>query len=489
MRTPRVVADFQGSGVSPRRTNLAGRAVALFALSLVSLAPAVHAEPEAEDTAPERDHYVEARSYGTKRETEPPAYVRNLSETGLPGAEDVTWLDLGLDYRFRYEFRDDDLRRPTQVTDNPVLLRARAFLAIKEIADPLRFTIEVEDARRYNSQFAEDDRDVNEMEPIQAFGELHFEDGLGRGRPLALKGGRFAFEFLDRRLIARNEWRNTTNTFQGARVQLGQDRNDWNVELLALQPLERLLSDFDPAIDEAWFFGAITSWRRWSRVVTLQPYYLGLDQDQSARFAVAREIHTVGLRAYGPTGKTGFDYDVSGLYQFGENGVQDHRAWAVTVDFGYTFDAAWKPRVGVFYGYATGDEDPTDQESNRFERLFGFARPWSSNDYVQMENVNTPKVVVAFEPLKNLKIDTAYVAYWLASATDRWNSVNLRDPTGRSGTFMGQEYNIRARCPIVSRVQSNVGYAWFSPGEFPSNLGKGRDSHFVYVELSIDVFE
>ena len=343
---------------------------------------------------PDRDHYVEPRSYGTKRESEPPAYVRSLHATGLPGTENLDWLDLGFEQRSRYELRDNDLRRDQQVTDHPLLLRTRAYLGIKNILDPFRFAVEIQDSRRYFSQFDADNRDVNEVEPIQAYAELHFKQGLGKNRPLSIKAGRMAFELLDRRLIARNEWRNTTNTFQGARVSLGEDQNDWSADLLALQPLERLKTHLDRPVEEQWFFGAIGNWRGWSDWITLQPYYLGLVQEHDLGVA-DRDIHTVALRAFGPAGKTGFDYDVSGLYQFGEVDDQTHNAWAATVDLGYTFEHAWKPRVGVFFGYVTGDRNPDDQQDNRFDRLFGFARPWSSNDYIQMENVNTPKQIRA----------------------------------------------------------------------------------------------
>ena len=434
------------------------------------------------------DDYVEPRSYGTKRETEPPSYVRSLDATGLPGTEKVDWLDLGFEQRTRYEMRYNDLRRTQQVTDNPLLLRTRAYFGIKNILDPFRFAVEIQDSRRYFSQFERDNRDVDTFEPIQAYAEIYFKEGLGQNRPLSIKAGRMAFELLDRRLIARNEWRNTTNTFQGVRVSLGMDQNDWSADLLALQPLDRLKTHMDRPVDEQWFFGGVANYRGWSKWVTLQSYYLGLVQGHDDG-APDRDIHTVALRAYGPAGKTGFDYDLSGLYQFGESDDQTQNSWAATVDLGYTFEHPWKPRIGVFYGYVSGDRNPNDNENNHFERLFGFSRPWSSNDYIQMENVNSPKLVVAFEPIKDVKVDTAYVAYWLASKSDRWNSANLQDSTGHSGDFLGHEFNARVRFPIVPRIKGNIGYAYFAPGQFPSRLGRTEDSHFVYFELSLYAFE
>ena len=55
-----------------------------------------------------------------------------------------------------------------------------------------------------------------------AFGK----DDLKNNRPLIIRGGRMAFEFLDRRLIASNQWRNTTNNFFGVMSSIGQDKND-----------------------------------------------------------------------------------------------------------------------------------------------------------------------------------------------------------------------------------------------------------------------
>ena len=460
------------------RSNL-GKATLAILLAWLSPARATARE------ASEGEDHVEARSYGTKRETEPPRYVRSLGDAGIPALESAYWLDVGLDFRTRYELRKGDFRREAAVLDTPVLLRTRAYLGLKEIVDPFRFTLEVEDARRYGSQFPRDSRDVNEVEPIQAFLELYFAHALGRNRPLSLKTGRMAFELLDRRLVARNEWRNTTNTFQGVRLTLGQPRNDWQLDLMALQPLQLLPERVDRGDRERWLFASVGQWRRWSRHVTLQPFYFALVQRGREEDTVDRDIHTGGLRAYGLVGDTGVDYDVQGIAQWGRHGAQRHLAFAATGEVGYTAPLPTRPRVAAFYGHASGDANPRDEMNNRFERLFGFARPWSSNDYFQMENVSNPKVILELSPTKALRIDTAWAAYWLASDTDRWNVAGVRDETGRSGSFVGQEVNARVRYRLSDRIDANLGYAWFRPGEFARSLRHTGDSHFFYIELSV----
>ncbi len=484
-------------------------------------------------------YYVERKSYGTGRETDPPRYVKQLNKTWLKDYDTfagIDWLDIGLDYRIRYEKRDNDFRRARDTIDDPILLRTRGYVAIKNILDPLRLTLEVEDATRNNSQFTRefDTRDINRAEPIQAYAELFFKqtplgkDDLGNDRTISVRAGRQAFEYTDRRLLARNEWRNTTNNFQGVRAVIGQQKNDWQLDLLALKPIQRFTNQLDEVSHAQDFYGVIGDWRRWSEFVTLQPYYFLLKQDgdkvkytlngdsAAPNTRIDREIHTAGLRAYGIVGKTGWDYDASYVEQWGYQdrltnkgafiAELDHDAYAYNAEIGYSIKHPWKPRFSAFYGYASGDKNPTDDQNNRFERLFGFARPWSNNDYFQMENIVAPKVRVEFEPqvglLPGLKIDTGYSWYRLDSERDRWNGAGLRDSTGKSGKDVGEEVDVRVRFPINKYILANLGYAHFWAGDFTKSTTRDGSaggtsevdperrghSNFFYTEISISAF-
>lgn len=286
-------------------------------------------------------YYVERKSYGTSLETEPPKYVKQLNKTWLNQVEslkDVSWLDIGLDYRVRYENRNNDFRRSNDVIDEPYLLRTRGFIAIKDILDPLRLTLEVEDSRRNHSQFSRDfdTRDINYAEPIQAFAEVYFkdtplgQDALGNARPISVKAGRMAFEKVDKRLFARNNYRNTTNNFQGVRATLGQQKNDWQIDAFAFNPVQRFTHEFDQRNESQQFYGVVGDWRGLSEVVTFQPYYYLLEQDGNkvkfdlngreelvATRKIDRTIHTAGLRAYGVLGQSGWDYDANYVQQWG----------------------------------------------------------------------------------------------------------------------------------------------------------------------------
>lgn len=460
------------------------------------------------ETPRKTTYFQRARSYSTHPESDPPRYVRNLAKTDIEAFKDLDWLDLGLDHRTRYELRDGDIRRNNLLTDHPFLMRTRAYLGIRNILDPFRMAIEFQDSRGYNSEFPRDNRDWNPYELIQTYGELYFkgalgQDDLGNQRPIRIRGGRMAWEAVDRRLLGNNQWRNTTNNFEGFRVTFGQEANDWELDTWGVQPVIRDTEEFDGRNKSQWFYGAVGHWRKWSDVITIQPYYMGLKQDGRDGKQAERDIYSPAIRAYGVLPNTNIDFDVNTIYQFGrDNGVKKS-AWSYLLEFGYSFKHDWKPRLSAFYGFVSGDRDPNDHVDNRFERFFGFARPWSPDDYIVMENVKAPKLVFEFSPHKDISIDGGYSWFWLASDTDRLNNLlnistpnpNNRDKTGESGDFIGQSINARINYKLAPLVDTTIGYSHFINGEFTKNrqlaaLGEHRDSsNFFYVEVSMRAFK
>ena len=460
-------------------------------------------------------YYVQFRSSGLAIQTEPPRYVKQANKTWLKAIEgwkDVDWLDLGVEARLRYESRENDFRRKTDTVEEPISYRTRLYAAVKNKFDPLRATFEFQDSRRFNSGFALTNLEVNKTEFIQGYGELYFKnalgtDDLGNDRPLSLRAGRMAFELTDKRLVARNEYRNTTNNFQGYRAVLGQRNSDWQGTVFAFNPVIRFMEQADKANEAQWFYGAMFDVRKWSNVATLQPYYYLLQQNGSkvkyastgalatAADKTNREINTGGLRAYGVVSNTGIDWDLNYVKQWGTDNRQDHDAYGYDMEAGYTFNHAWKPRFMANLGYASGDKNPNDNKSQRFERLFGFLRPWSHTDYIQLENIHATKLRGEFSPTATLKVDFGYSWYKLASATDRWGAANnLRDTTGKSGKDMGQEFDIRAQFPVNKYLGMVLGYSYFMAGDFAKATsqkvtpGRGENSHLVWIDATVVAF-
>jgi len=446
------------------------------------------AEGEAESKPAKMPPY-KSKAWGTRQETDPPGYVRPMSligqDYGIKGLEDLTWLDFGLEHRTRYEYRSDDYRQPVLESNNQFLLRSRAYLGVREVLDPFRFGVEFLDVRQFQSKFPEGTGDVNENDFLQLFGELYFKDALGLGQPISLRVGRMTLEYLDRRIISRQRWRNTLDAWDGMRLQLGQPDSDWQFDFFAAMPVERRLRQPDRSDEERWFYGLIGAWRKWSRYVTLEPYWFIFDEDFKLGSQRDREIHTMGLHGFGPIGDTGFDYDLDTAFQFGDDGEWEHRAAAIYGEIGYLFATAWKPRLSFSTFAATGDRHPGDRTIERFDRLFATNHPLSTSDYFTWQNVIGPKLRLEFQPLDPLKMDLSYGGYWLCSDSDAWVIPGRIDPTGNSGDFIGQELEIHARYQLTKQLDLEVGYSHFMQGDFVDNTGPADDSDFFYVQATL----
>lgn len=473
------------------------------------------------------DYYRKTKGYRVEPDPDPPAYVRNLSKTQFEQFRDVEWLDVGLDFRTRYEYRENDLRRRNDPTtgatlntyrndpDNLWLLRTRAYLGVKDILDPLRFAVEFEDARSYNGIYERTDADINEFELIQGYAELYFDQALGHNRPLSIRAGRMAFEQLDRRFIGNNQFRNTTNNFEGFRLRFGKKQNNWDLDTFALQPIQRLKYDFDQPDENTWFYGGILSLKQWSDFITIQPYFLGRKVNGDPYNPVAlnqvndQDIYAPGLRVYGVFGNSGFDFDANINKQFGRKGatktvagksvqvMEQHDALAYSLESGYSFEHDWKPRASLYYGYGSGDKNPSDNINQRLDTFYGFNQPWSRNDYFSWDNIHAPKARLEFTPYKEVRIDMGYNAYWLESETGGWNRANLRDRSGQSGSFLEHEFDIRLRHKLNPYVDWSMSYARFTPGAYTKSFDKGNTangpftrepSNFFYFEVSLNAF-
>ncbi len=499
---------------------------------------------KAADDKKKNGYYVPTRGYRLEPQPDIPPYVRNLGRT-YKEFEGIDWLNVGLDSRVRFEYRKNDYRPWNDTSSGaPVsqrryfpnslwLTRTRAYIGVKDVLDPLRFVVEAQDSRAFNSIYELQGQEVNQTELIQGFGELYFKDAfgkdpLGNDRPLSLRAGRFHFELLDRRLIANNEFRNTTNNFEGFRMKIGKRENDWDIDSFFMRPVVRYPYEFDRPEWSNWIYGGVLSIRRWSEFATIQPYFLGRKQygdvlNTSNALKVHRETQAPGLRVYGVLGDFDYDFDIN--KQFGEVGefrdvgarrnaaqiTVQHDAIAYSFEGGYTFsDHPWKPRISASYIYGSGNKSPFDSVNQTFDAFYGFNQPFSRNDYISWNNVKDPKVRLEFTPAKDVQIDTSFSAYWLASSAAAWDRANLYAPLGNRGAFIGTEFDFRIRHKLSQFISWSASYARFWPGSFTSSFAPpaalqwppgsyagqtgttngltGKPTDFFYLEVTANAF-
>ncbi|MGZ8956066.1 MAG: alginate export family protein, partial [Methylovulum sp.] len=304
------------------------------------------------------------------------------------------WLSVSLEQRTRYETMDGSFKANGKGGDQQIPLQLDFWLEA-HFGD-FRVGGEFLDARQVGADEGSgiNNTHVDEADFIQGYLAWADQNFLYSGLGTEVIAGRQTLNFGSRRLIARNVFRNTINSFDGLRVRV-LDYNNWQFNAFVTMPVgrypnnsEQLLDDFhsfDEPEHNIWFSGGFLEMYDLALGVNGELYLYHLDEgDRDDRNPTRnRRYFTPGARFYIKPAKAQFDFQLETIGQLGtvrattsptDGENLDHSAWYQHLDVGYTFDVPWSPRFAVEYDYASGDHDPNDKEDGRFDTLFGARR-------------------------------------------------------------------------------------------------------------------
>lgn len=412
------------------------------------------------------------------------------------------WLRFGLDHRWRFEHLQHDFRASS--SGNATGLSIRTLVTAEAQLAPLALGIELQDSRAYASaQTPLNTTIVDPLELLQAYVAL-------RWRGLSLSAGRLTLDVGSRRLVARNEFRNTLNAFTGLDAQWTAPGGAL-VRALAVVPVVRLPTDatelarnvprFDRENANTLLWGLFASTAPSEGAPSLldraqlEGYLLGLhERDGTDAPSTNRRLFTQGLRLLRAPRAAQLDYQLEGILQLGSSRASSaaddttdlvHRAGSLHATLGYRFDVAATPRLALQYDYASGDQDPGDGVQGRFDPLFGARRfdfgPTGLYGAFSRANLSSPSWRVEAAPHARVELMLAHRLVWLASSRDAWPPAGLRDTSGASGTFVGNQLEARVRwTPLPKNLVLEVGGAYLVRGRFASTAPGARDLDALY---------
>jgi hypothetical protein len=397
----------------------------------------------------------------------------------------------------RYETLDGQARVGFREADRQLAIRST--LAAEYRSGPARVGGEIYDSRAYldRTGSAISSNEVNTFELVQAYVGADLGTALGKGSSLQVQAGRIMLNLGSRRLIAADDYRNTTNSYTGIRADF-KGGDGTTATLIYTLPQIRLPNDL-PSVRKArmrWdresfdlrLWGGLIAKPKSLAGATAELGYFRLQEfDSPGRPTRNRNLHTISARMIREPKPGSFDFEAEGIYQFGDvrasvattTPLLDVSAWFAHVDAGYSFPGALKLRLSLEYDYASGDR--AGGRYGRFDTLFGMRRadlaPSGIYGAVARANISTPGLRAEIAPGKRFDAFGVYRPMWLAEKTDSFSTTGVRDASGRSGSFAGHHIEGRVRCWLVpGLLRGEINGLWLIKGRFLTDAPNAPDT-------------
>lgn len=416
--------------------------------------------------------------------------------------------DLSGSLRVRHELLDGQPRVGLRAEDEQ--LAVRTTLAAEYHRAGVRIGGEIYDSRVYLDRPGSSlsTAEVNALELVQAYAEIDLKHALGVRNQIKLRAGRMMLNLGSRRLVAADDYRNTTNSYTGVRADF-EAGDKTAATLIYTLPQFRLPDDL-PSLRRAK-----VQWDResfdlglWGGIVS-RPNTIGdamaelsffrlQERDAPDRLTRDRNLHTVSARIIRNPKAAQWDVEVEAVYQTGSISASTAAnaarlpvsAWFVHADAGYTFAGPAHLRVSLEYDYASGDGP--GGRYGRFDTLFGMRRadlaPAGIYNAILRSNLSTPAVRIEAAPTKRLDMFAVYRAMWLADRTDAFSSTGVRDASGQSGSFAGHQAEGRVRYWLVPGfLRAEIDALWLKKGRFlrtAPNAPRTGDTHYLASALT-----
>ena len=418
-----------------------------------------------------------------------------LQDQGVP-----EWLSVRGEERYRVEVMDNTFRFVDPGFDQ--MTTSRFLLAAEASGDRFFAGAEFQDSRAWwhDERTPVGTADVNAGEFLQAYVGVNLDDLAGADRKLSLQAGRMTISMGNKRIVARNGYRNTINSFAGVRMAWEGSGSE-RLQAFYTQPLERLPNNLDrdalrdneiendQSTSDQVLWGIELADLSLGGEWLADLYLLGFEEnDRPVLPARERDYLTVGGRLFDVTGP--WQWELEAAWQWGDARATplasdtddlDQRAGLLHAEISRGFGGRYQPRLFLKYDYASGDSDPADGKLERFDTLFA-AR---SRDFgllglfgpLFFSNLNSPAVGVKLRASPAVTVESSYRPAWLAEQRDIMIGSGLVDPSGDAGDFIGHQLDLRVDWEVLPRqLKLMFGMGYLDKGEFLKDAPRAPDN-------------
>lgn len=413
--------------------------------------------------------------------------------------------------RLRYEALDGQPRAGFRQSEEQLDLRSTVFAEYHP--GPIRIGAELYDSRAWLTKPGTtlSTGEVNTFELVQAYVGADLGSALGDGSNVTLQAGRFTLNLGSRRLVAADDYRNTTNGYTGFRADASLP-GQVSASAIYVLPQVRLPDDLPSLVDlrtkwdresfDLQLWGLLVARRNAFAGATLEAGYFGLaENDAAGRPNRNRHLDTFSARLIREPQAGATDFEVEGIYQTGSirastspsAAVLPVEAWFIHGEAGYSFAGPAKLRLAVEFDQASGDSPGS--KYGRFDTLFGMRRadlaPAGLYNAVGRANIRALGLRAEIAPARSWDAFLSYRPLWLADRNDTFSTSGVRDPAGASSRFAGHQIDGRIRywlVPNLLRAETNL--VFLGKGRFydaaPNSPGT-RDTVYLSTGLTLTI--
>jgi hypothetical protein len=334
--------------------------------------------------------------------------------------------------------------------------------------------------------------DEEELSLHQAFFDVTLHPG--KSQRLVLRAGRQELMFGASRLVGIRDGTNVRQNFDG--FNLFWTPSVWRVNTLATKYSESNKGVFSDPPNHAYTFWGVYATRPlfgYSKA-NFDAYYLGTDKKKSAfQAGVGREQReTLGARvASAPSPTAHVDHDSEAIFQFGTFAGRPIRAWAVSTNSGYTFQAhsdALRTRLGFDGGIASGNHNPTQGNFGTFNALFPNGVYLGQGQLLGPYNFQEARPSLKFTlPRRKLVIWPNAEFLWRQSRQDgvyATPAVLVRASGTGNALFIGTQADLYIEWNPTQHFRYTLDYLHFFPGEFLKQTKPYKDVNFVAPSIT-----
>ncbi len=422
------------------------------------------------------------RTFGQSTPYDVPDFApAHMLDQQLPG-----WISFGWEERFRYEgYHNNSFKLNNN--DSYILLRSRLLMTLRPTAW-LKLVAQLQDARPFMQKPPWGPPNLNAWDLKLAYIQL----GDPERHWISLRAGRQLINY-NNTIIGDSEWRNQARSYDAVVANLHYSR--YRLGLFAASAVVPMAQGISHHQEGNNIFGAYGGIDHLVPHAVLEPFVLWRVQP-TVTIETAAKTHTgkqqewaYGLRFKGVIWQR-LDYSAEWIGERGSDGPNAIDAWGTTDGLGYRMDRLpWTPRVFWQYDYASGDKNSHDGEHGTFDTMYPTAHDrFGVADLFGWQNIISERVGITIEPRHRWTVTGQYLNFWLASATDAIYNTSggaiIRDPSGKSGTKIGHEYDAYTWYELNRHFNLGVGVGHFRGGQFLQSTTKGPNYNYPYFAIN-----